>query len=207
MRPAVLARHLATILRGTREPPARLTRLPRAARWMAALPLLAACVDSPVTPAATGPTPQAPPAFMVLTLDQEWTGTLSSDWATAGNWLSGVVPSSADGVDIPPDAVLASHTMPLLGADAQIVDLRVGEASTLDLGGYTLTSSGSVDAVGAVTNGVLRMDGIGELLAGSVNRLSIDGRVSLERRVVATGGVAVSGSLSAADSLLSIQIP
>lgn len=207
MRPAVLARHLATILRGTREPPAPWARLPRAARWMAALPLLAACVDSPVSPAATGPTPQAPPAMMLLTLDEEWTGTLSSDWATAGNWLSGVVPSSASGVDIPADAVLASHVMPVLGADAQITDLRVGLASTLYLGGYTLTSSGSVDAVGAVTNGLLRMNGTGELLAGSVNRLAIDGRVSLERPVVATGAVSVSGSLSVADSSLSIQIP
>ena len=207
MPPAVLARHLAKLLRGAHGPPASRTRLPRAARWMAALTLLSACVDSPVTPAVTSPTPQEPPLFMVLTLDQEWTGTLSSDWATAGNWLSGVVPTSSDGVDIPADAVLASHTMPLLGADAQIVDLRVGEASTLDLGGYTLTSSGSVDAVGAVTNGVLRMNGTGDLLAGNVNRLAIDGRVSLERRVVATGGVAVAGSLSVADSLLSIQIP
>lgn len=205
MRPAVLARHLATVLRGTHGPPAFRARLPRTARWMAALPLLAACVDTPVAPTVKGSTPQELPSFMLLTLDQEWTGSLSTDWGTAGNWLSGVVPSPTDGVDIP-DASLLTN-MPLLGADAQIIDLRVGDASTLDLGGYTLTSSGSVDAVGAVTNGVLRMDGTGELLAGSVNRLAIDGRVSLERPVVSTGGVSVTGSLSVADSVLSIQIP
>jgi trimeric autotransporter adhesin len=173
---------------------------------MMALPLLAACVDNAVTgPAAPrAPLPESP-FLMTLTLDQEWTGTLSTDWGTAGNWLSGVVPDASSGVDIPDASSLTN--LPVLGADAEITDLRVGLASTLDLGGFTLTSSGSADAVGAVTNGVLRMDGTGELLAGSVNRLSIDGRVSLERRVVATGGVSVRGSLSVADSLLSIQIP
>jgi hypothetical protein len=206
MQPAVLAVHSAKLPRGTHGPPPFRARLPRIA-WMLALPLLAACVDDRVT----GPTSQAQPVpspfLMTLTLDQEWTGSVSSDWGTAGNWLSGVVPSSTDGVDIPDDALLPSHVMPLLGADVQIADLRVGDASTLDLGGYTLTSSGSVDAVGAVINGVLRMNGTGELLAGSVDQLAVDGRVSLERRVVATGAVSVSGSLSVADSLLSIQIP
>ena len=210
MRPAVPARHLATVLRGPHGPPPARARLPRTARaWLLALPLLAACVDD----TATGPTSVAPvpesPFLMTLTLDAEWTGTLSSDWADAGNWIPGVVPDSASGVDVPADAVLASHVMPVLGADAQITDLRVGLASTLDLGGFTLTSWGSVDAVGAVANGTLFMRGTGELLAGSVNALKVDGRVSLERPVVATGPVSVSGagSLSVADSALSIQIP
>jgi hypothetical protein len=204
MRPAPLARYLATVLRGTLGPPASRARVPCIA-WMAALPLLAACVDSPVAPHATGPIPQAPPAFMLLTLDAEWTGALSTDWSTAGNWNPAALPDSASGVDIPAASLLT--TMPQLGADAQITDLRVGLASTLDLGGYTLTSWGSVDAVGSVANGVLRMGGTGALLAGSVNRLAVDGRVSLERPVVATGAVSVSGSLSVADSSLSIQIP
>lgn len=210
MRAAALARHPAKVPRGTHGPPASRARLPHAARaWLLALPLLAACVDDPVT----GPTPQArvaeSPFMMMLTLDAEWTGTLSSDWANAGNWTPGVVPGASSGVDVPADAVLASHVMPVLGADAQITDLRVGLASTLDLGGFTLTSWGSVDAVGAVANGTLFMRGSGELLAGSVNALKVDGRVALERPVVATGPVSVSGagSLSVQDSALSIQIP
>ena len=189
--------------------PALRARIARSACWWAAvLPLLAACADRPVTL----PAPQSPPAqpaFMALTLTELWTGAVSSDWGTAGNWQSGVVPTSSSGVDIPDDALLSSHVMPVLGADAAVTDLRVGVASTLGLGGYTLNSSGNVDVVGAVTNGTLWMSGTGALLAGSVNKLKVDGRVSLERRVVTTGRVTVtgSGSLSVPDSLLSIQIP
>lgn len=173
-----------------------------------ALPLLAACVDNAVTGPAAPRTPlPESPFLMTLTLDQEWTGTLSTDWGTAGNWLSGVVPDASSGVDIPDASLLTNQ--PVLGADAEITDLRVGLASTLDLGGYTLTSWGSVDAVGSVTSGTLWMRGSGELLAGSVDALKVDGRVSLESPVVATGPVSVSGagSLSVQDNALSIQIP
>ena len=198
-----------SLLRGSPGPPAFLARVPRTARaWVVALPLLAACADRPVTL----PAPQAPPvqpAFMTLTLTELWNGSVSSDWGTAGNWQSGVVPTSSSGVDVPDDALLSSHVMPVLGADAAITDLRVGVASTLGLGGYTLNAAGNVDILGAVTNGTLWMSGTGALLAGSVDKLTVDGRVALERRVVTTGRVTVSGSgsLSVPDSLLSIQIP
>lgn len=206
MRSAVLAMHPAKLLRGTHGPPACRPRLPRIA-WMVALPLLAACVDNAVTgPAAPRTPPPEIPFLMTLTLDQEWTGALSTDWGTGGNWLSGVVPDSASGVDIPDASLLTNQ--PVLGADAQITDLRVGLASTLDLGGYTLTSWGSVDAVGSVANGTLWMRGTGELLGGSVNVLKVEGVVALERPVVATGVVAVTGgTLSVPDSVLSIQLP
>lgn len=206
MRPAVLARNRATVLRGTHGPPARRARLPRIA-WLAALPLLAACVDNAVTGPTTRTTaPGQSPLMMMLTLDQEWTGAVSTDWGTAGNWLSGVVPDSASGVDIPAASLLTNQ--PLLGADAQITDLRVGSASTLDLGGFTLTSWGSVESIGAVANGQLFMRGPGALLAGTVNILRIDGRVSVEQPVLATGSVSVpGGSLSLRDSVLSIQLP
>jgi hypothetical protein len=197
------------LFRGTHEPPGFRARLPRTARaWIVALPLMAACADRPVTL----PAPQAPPAqpaFMALTLTELWTGSVSSDWGTAGNWQSGMVPTSASGVDVPDDALLPSHVMPVLGADAAVTDLRVGVASTLGLGGNTLNAAGNVDVLGSITNGTLWMSGTGALLAGSVNKLKVDGRVSLERRVVTTGRVTVTGagSLSVADSLLSIQIP
>jgi len=176
---------------------------------VAALPLLAACADRPVTLPASHQAPPAQPAFMSLTLTELWTGAVDSDWGTAGNWQSGTVPTSASGVDIPDDALLSSHVMPVLGADAAITDLRVGVASTLGLGGNTLNAAGNVDILGAVNNGTLWMSGTGALLAGSVDKLKVDGRVSLERPVVATGRVTVTGagSLSVADSALYIQIP
>jgi hypothetical protein len=148
-------------------------------------------------------------SLVALLLPEVWTGAVDSDWATAGNWQSGVVPDSASAVEIPDDSLLASHVMPVLPADAQITDLLVGYASSLALGGNTLTAWGNVDAVGTVSNGTLFMRGPAATLGGSVDELAVDGRVSLQRPVVSTGGVAVGGggSLSTQGNGLYIQIP
>ena len=63
--------------------------------------------------------------------------------------------------------------------------------------------------VGTVTNGTLWMSGTGALLGGSVDELKVDGRVSLQRPVVTTGGVSVTeaGSLSVQNNGLYIRIP
>lgn len=209
MRPAVLARHLVTVLRGAHGPPAVRARWPRTARaWLVALPLLGACVDSPTTPG--GPAPLTPvgasPFMMMLTLDEVWTGAVDTDWFTAGNWNPAAVPGSTNGVDIPDDS-LGNHVFPVLTADTEITDLRVGFASTLGLGGFTLRSLGNVDAIGTISNGTLRMSSATGVLAGSVGSLTVDGRVSLERPVVATGPVAVSGMLTNQGQFLSIQVP
>ncbi|HEX8390911.1 MAG TPA: hypothetical protein VF665_01035 [Longimicrobium sp.] len=177
----------------------------------AALPLLAACTDRTVTLPADGPAPQGIPPLSSLSLlpPETWSGALSTNWSTAGNWLNSVVPDSAGAAIIPADSLLASHVMPVLAADAQITDVTVGYASTLGLGGNTLRAWGDVDAVGTVTNGTLWMRGTGATLGGTVNRLKVDGRVALQRPVVSTGGVAVSGSgsLSVKNNGLFIRLP
>jgi trimeric autotransporter adhesin len=138
-----------------------------------------------------------------------WTGAVDSDWGTAGNWQGGVVPGTSSAVEIPDDASLPSHVMPVLGADAEIIDLSVGVASTLGLGGFTLKATGNVDVVGQVTNGTLWMSGTGALLGGSVDELKVDGRVTLQAPVVSTSGVSVggTGSLSVQNNGLFVQIP
>jgi hypothetical protein len=147
--------------------------------------------------------------LVALLLPEVWSGVVDSDWATAGNWQSGVVPDSASAVEIPDDSLLASHVMPVLPANAQITDLLVGYASSLALGGNTLTAWGNVDAVGTVSNGTLFMRGPAATLGGSVDVLKVDGRVTLQRPVVTTGGVSVHevGSLSVQNNGLYIQIP
>ncbi len=153
--------------------------------------------------------PLSEPSLMSLLIAEVWTGTVDTDWGTGGNWQNGVVPGTASAVDIPDASLITSGNMPLLAADAEIVDLTVGLASTLGLGGNTLKATGNVDAVGTVTNGTLWMSGTGATLGGSVDELKVDGRVTLQSPVVSTGGVAVggTGSLSVQNNGLFIQIP
>ncbi|HEX8905726.1 MAG TPA: hypothetical protein VF771_12820, partial [Longimicrobiaceae bacterium] len=92
-------------------------------------------------------------------LDKVWTGAVSSDWADAGNWKDGVVPDSTSTVAVPPDALLASHTGPVLSADVVVKHLRVGAGSTLGLNGHALRARGNVDAVGTISGGTQTLSG------------------------------------------------
>lgn len=139
-------------------------------------------------------------------LDRVWTGAVSSDWFNAGNWTGGV-PDSLSTVSIPADSLLASHTQPVLTANAEITNLRVGYASSLGLAGFTLTARGNVDATGAVSGGTVRMSGTGAVVNGTVNALVVSGSGALQGSTKATGAVSVTGSLSVKNQALNISIP
>jgi hypothetical protein len=140
-------------------------------------------------------------------LDKVWTGSVSSDWSVAGNWAGGVVPDSASTVSIPADSLLASHVSPVLTGSVFFTNLRVGFGSTLGLAGFTATAYGNVDAVGAISGGTLRMAGSGVLAGGSLSAVEVTGSAKLQRAVVASGAVSVTGSLSVKDQALNISIP
>jgi hypothetical protein len=141
-------------------------------------------------------------------LDKVWTGATSTDWTVGSNWQGGVVPDSASTVSIPPDSLLApGHSQPALPASAMITNLRVGYASSLALGGNTLTAWGNVDAVGGVTGGTVRMRGTGAYLGGNVNALEVSGSARLQRATKASGAVSVTGTLNVKDQALTIAIP
>ncbi|HSU18026.1 hypothetical protein [Longimicrobium sp.] len=140
-------------------------------------------------------------------VDKVWTGAVDSVWSTPGNWQDGVVPDSSSVVAIPPDSLLASHTQPVLAADADVGYLRVGAASSLGLKGFTLRARANVDAVGTISGGTVWMSGTGALLRGNVDALQVSGSTQLQGTVKATGAVSVTGSLSVKDQVMSIQLP
>jgi len=139
--------------------------------------------------------------------DKVWTGAVDSVWSTAGNWQGGVVPDSTSVVAIPPDSLLASHTQPVLTADADVGYLRVGYASSLALKGFTLRVRSNLDAVGTISGGTVWESGTGALLRGNVDALQVTGSASLQGTVKATGAVSVTGSLAVKDQVMSIQLP
>ncbi|WP_164490069.1 Ig-like domain repeat protein [Runella sp. SP2] len=80
--------------------------------------------------------------FTVTTTDT-WTGCVSTDWATAGNWQDGSVPTATDDVNIP-----NVTNDPVIGAGTAAV-----AKSVLVLGGAVLTinATGSLAINGAVS--------------------------------------------------------
>lgn len=136
-----------------------------------------------------------------------WNGSASSDWSTAANWLDGVVPDATSVATVPPAGQIPGATMPVLTANAAVLHLRVGAASTLGLGGFTMMVGGNLDAPGTISNGSVTLSGSGALLRGNIPAASITGNTFLQGTAMASGAVSVTGSLTVADSAFSIAIP
>jgi hypothetical protein len=132
---------------------------------------------------------------------------VSSAWFTAANWLNGVVPDATSVAVVPPADQIPGAAMPVLTANAAVLHLRVGNASTLSLGGFTMTVGGNLDAVGTVSNGSVILTGTGALLRGNIPSTRVTGSTFLQGAVKASGAVSVTGSLTVADSAFSIAIP
>ncbi|HST63506.1 MAG TPA: hypothetical protein VLK84_32645 [Longimicrobium sp.] len=141
--------------------------------------------------------------------DRTWTGDSSTVWSYGPNWKGGVAPDSASSVLIPTISLVPSGRMPVLSGDVQITNLNVGIGSSLNLGAYTLTAWGNVDALGTITSGTLWMRGSGALLGGNLPGVRISGGTALQRATKATAAVSISdGSLVVSGSnSLSISIP
>jgi hypothetical protein len=141
-------------------------------------------------------------------LDRVWDGGTSTAWADGTNWEAGVAPDSGSTVVVPPDSLLpVTALMPVLSASAQITHLRVGAASTLGLGGNTLTAWGNVDALGTIGSGTLWMRGAGTLLRGTVPGLTVTGTVTTQGTTQANGPVKITGGASGGSLTLSNYDP
>ena len=84
-----------------------------------------------------------------------WNGSVSTDWATPGNWTPNGIPGAADNVKI----VTGSHTC-LLNASTHITNITL-TSGTLDLGGDTLTADGTtaIFTAGTIQNGAIIASG------------------------------------------------
>ena len=91
--------------------------------------------------------------------DGQWTGNISTDWANANNWCSGVVPTSTTDVTINSGAL----NMPVIGSNAYCNTLTISSAATVttSLGG-TLNVAGNIANNGTMTNnGTTNFNGTG----------------------------------------------
>jgi hypothetical protein len=118
--------------------------------------------------------------FQVLGMKRIWTGAVSTDWHTGGNWIPvGVVPVVADTAVIP----ASQPQYPLLTANASIGGLTVENSATVSLGAFDLTAfqdvatgtSGGVDG----TVGRVILAGTAKSVHGVLPRVRVTGTYSL----------------------------
>ncbi|MDQ6756613.1 MAG: T9SS type A sorting domain-containing protein [Bacteroidota bacterium] len=76
-----------------------------------------------------------------------WTGVISTDWNTTGNWSDNTIPVATSNVTIPTGAA----NMPVLASGVTINNLTLQSATTLTLNGQTLTANGVVSGSGSFT--------------------------------------------------------
>jgi hypothetical protein len=125
------------------------------------------CIDRGGTILGQGTHPCGPAAKTWIGGDENG----PTDWSVAANWIPAGVPTSSDDVVIPP-----SEFPPTLAADAYVRDLEVQSQARLDLVGFALYASGSVDAGQTITGrGTLYLTGDGTTQSGSVPALTIFG--------------------------------
>jgi hypothetical protein len=124
-----------------------------------------------------------------------WTGAVSTDWGTAGNWSSNAVPQAADSAVVPAGAA----NMPVLSVADSVGRIEVQPGATLTLGADLWVAT-DVVAEGAITGPAFRvwMTGTGTV-RGVLPRLWITGVVSLSgntssRQVQVNGGKLTNNS-------------
>ncbi len=140
-----------------------------------------------------------------------WTGAVNSNWATAGNWSCGIVPSSVDDITI-----AAGNPIVTAGTTANCRSLiKSGATSNLDISGATLNvygdltfNSGSIlsnDASNIVFigSGISNAQNFAGSLALSTNNLTKNGssnlilnnQISVTKQLTLTAGTLTTGGL------------
>lgn len=137
-----------------------------------------------------------------------WTGTASDDWHAPANWDEGVVPEQDTNATIPSLSRLEpGASQPRLTAAGSVLHLRVGGGNELALDGRTLRVLGNVDAAGEITGGTLTLEGEETLAGGNLPAVEVSGSTRLQRPVVTTGPLVVTGSLTTDGAPLVIKVP
>jgi len=145
----------------------------------------------------TNPSPPTPGNF-VSTLNgavvnwgtlpgKSWTGALSTDWNTPGNWNPTGVPTNADDVTIPTGTVTLSNT-------GSAKSLTVAAGASLNLGAFNLAVGGNVLGDGTISGTGAIQIATTALIRGALPNLQLSGAVTLATTTLVTGNVTVTGA-------------
>lgn len=143
-----------------------------------------------------GPPPAAGPPGTEAT----WQGQVDTNWGTASNWDTGVVPDDTTNVFIP----AGTPSAPTVSGTATVDSLVVEDGAALTLGsGATLTASGSVSAgTSIVGGGTLVVMGDGNTVSGTISNLSTTDSINVDGPLTITGNLTAGGSSGNANALV-----
>jgi hypothetical protein len=126
-------------------------------------------------------------SFDVTGTERSWTGATSADWNVGSNWAGGLVPATADSVNIP----FGVPNYPALSGAVTVMRVLVADNATLSLGAFNLTANedvgtGSTGGSGILaTGGVLVLNGAGCTLHGRIPAFLVTNEIVLDGDVVA----------------------
>lgn len=122
---------------------------------------------------------------------KQWTGTLSSDWSTAGNWTPSGVPTSSDDALIPGSLT----TYPTLSASSVVHNLIMQGGASIETAGFSLDVFGILDAPSSVITGTgtVLLDGTGTTVQGSFPNVQSGGTVRVIGTVIVQGDLDITG--------------
>jgi hypothetical protein len=137
----------------------------------------------------------------VIAAGLTWTGAVSTDWGTAGNWSPAQVPTAADNVTIPDvanDPVVTGNQLANAVTLNTGATLTLADGSVLNVSGNIVNNSATVTSSGANVTGRITLAGTtAQTISGSLTTFpnlavgtagaSIGGPVSIRRGLVLNG--------------------
>ncbi|HTS88456.1 MAG TPA: hypothetical protein VMG41_08200, partial [Gemmatimonadales bacterium] len=123
-------------------------------------------------------------------LTRTWTGAVSTDWSTAGNWNPSAIPDNTVDVVIP--SGLSRY--PTLTAAGSAKTVTVNTGATLGLGALNLQVGGNVFADGAITGGGAVQIAASAQVRGSISNLILSGAVAASGALTVSSNITVTGA-------------
>lgn len=133
-------------------------------------------------------------------VEGQWTGNISADWADANNWCAGVVPGATTNVTISASAV----RMPVITSTANCNNLVVNSGATVTTNAAgTLNVAGNIANNGTMTNnGTINFNGTGtqQTFAGITNFNNLT--LSNTNGLLLPGAITIGGNLTLTSGIL-----
>ncbi|MES2649018.1 MAG: BNR-repeat neuraminidase N-terminal domain-containing protein [Bacteroidota bacterium] len=119
-----------------------------------------------VTNFLTSPAINAFGDFSGISDPVQWTGNISTDWGTAGNWNNNIVPTAVTSVTIPATAT----RMPSVFGTANCSNLTINTGATV-----TNTSTGILNIAGTLSNNGIYTDNGTSVFSGTTGQQTFSG--------------------------------
>jgi hypothetical protein len=129
--------------------------------------------------------------FTTITAGSIWTGNVSSDWFTPGNWSTGIVPGAASNVFVPANVT----NLLALTAPTFMNEFFLASGAAINIGSFEMQISSNVTTTGGFIfgTGTFRLTAIAGAITGPMPPLIVDGFVTAAGVTNVSGSVTIEG--------------